>query len=113
YGRFVAPAKLFGSGLQRLRAAQRHGRWSERRIIQFGFWSRARRERDERGNAIEHGPTMAAADLPGTHFNLLWRHTEDRIAAGAARVFLFSGYVHACGCQPAQPIRPPSPRDRF
>ena len=64
-------------------------------------------------NPVEHGPAVAATNLPGTHRKLLRRHTEDRLAAWAARVFLFSGHVHACGYRRAQPIRPPSPRDRY
>ena len=70
--------------------------------------SRLRRERDQRGDAVEYRAAMAAAHLPVAHRELLRGDPENRLAPRTASEFLVS-HGYASGVPPTTPIRPRSP----
>ena len=90
---FAAIVRWLMHGCERLRVAQ-----GNRRRPELGFGksrlvvrpAQAWRQRNQRELAVEHGAAMAAAHLTFAHRELLRTHAENRLAAGAARVFFFS-----------------------
>ena len=84
-------ARGVGHRVQRAGATQRHGRRPQRQVVRLHAFARQRRKRDHLCIAIEHGPAVAAANLPVAQRELSRRDAKDRQAAGAARVFFVDG----------------------
>src|ERR1019366_3436553 len=86
--------------LECLRAAQRNGRRTERRVVKIGLArlrAKLRRKRYQRRDTVKDRVAMTAPDLSGAQRELWRSDPEDRVATGAASEFFLS-HCRVSGC---------------